>query len=833
MMRKAWGGVCVLFLWMGLSAQSGMGAPESPSRPVQPVRLLGVKAIRQPTGTALQLLVSGPFSYTSYQAHKRNLIVDLRGVVAEPAPADSAAKAAWVAEYHFLPFRNASGQPVLRIDFAFTQECTVDLYQPDRTTLLISCPTVSKASASVPPPSGEPPPASPDEPVRVRSIVVREQERGLVLEVLATGSLGYKTLILKNPIRLVVDLPRSVLIGSKRRVAIDSQAVVGVRVAQFKAEPPITRLVVDLLQMVPFEVTPTAEGLRLILRYPAGKPTASREPARPVATASSASGLPEPVKEVEQQGENTGTESSPVLVASLAPLVPAQVAVPSLPLASVETASAVGAGLAPTVAPAPAAPAQEETPAAPQEETPAAPQQEAPPVPQQETPPPTQAETPSAPFPALQEPFGTPRQIRRRYTGEPISVNLKEVDLKDFFRLIHEISGLNIVVDPNVSGTVTIVLIDVPWDQALDIVLRNNGLGSTLEGNVLRIATRATLKKEQEEQRDLIKARAEAVDPVTIPRQLSYARAADVEPIIERFLSSRGEVIRDDRTNTIIVRDIPTVIPEIDSVIQQLDRKSQQVEIEARVVSASRAFSREIGTQFATSFSTTGGRSVFGGALEESPFLSVFPPPLIAGGAAAGAGALVAQPLATDLRATDPTSGFLFGHRSPNFALDLILTAAESRNIAKVLSKPRLVTQNNIVGEVKQGTRIPVQTVVNNTISTQFIDVVLLLRVKPQITAEGTVFLDIEIENASIDPGIARINGIPALATQEITTQVLVTDGGTVVIGGVMVTNNATTVDQVPLIGSIPVIGHLFKRTRVETVTQELLFFIMPRVLQT
>jgi len=179
-----------------------------------------------------------------------------------------------------------------------------------------------------------------------------------------------------------------------------------------------------------------------------------------------------------------------------------------------------------------------------------------------------------------------------------------------------------------------------------------------------------------------------------------------------------------------------------------------------------------------------------------------------------------------------PSSALLFGNTWANVALDVILSAAETRNIAKVLSKPRLITQNNIQAEVKQGTRIPVQTVVNNTISTQFIDVVLRLNVKPQITADGTVFLDIVIENTTIDPGIARINGIPALATQATTTQVLIDDGGTVVIGGVMVTNNSTNVSQVPLLGSIPVIGYLFKRTRWETSTQELLFFITPRILQ-
>ncbi len=398
---------------------------------------------------------------------------------------------------------------------------------------------------------------------------------------------------------------------------------------------------------------------------------------------------------------------------------------------------------------------------------------------------------------ALQQvPSGEGAEPSTTYTGEPISVNLKDVDLKDFFRLIHEISGLNIVLDPNVSGTVTLALLDVPWDQVLDLVLKNNGLGSTLEGNVLRIATLETLRKEQQDLASLAKAREDVVEPVTVTRQLSYAKAEDLEPTLKQFLSDRGELIRDDRTNTLIIRDIPEIIPQLDGLIQQLDRKSLQVEIEARVVSASRAFTREIGSQFAFSgsrFRADGTpQNVIGGDLGPSPLSTTsFLPPLIA------AGTDGQQPLNTNLRAVETTSTLLFGHRSPAFALDIILSAAENRQIAKVLSRPRVITQNNIQALVLQGTRIPVQTVVNNTITTQFIDVALKLEVTPQITAEGTVFLDINIENTAIDTGIARINGIPALRTQQETTQVLVSDGGTVVIGGVMITESATSIDQV------------------------------------
>ena len=199
-----------------------------------------------------------------------------------------------------------------------------------------------------------------------------------------------------------------------------------------------------------------------------------------------------------------------------------------------------------------------------------------------------------------------------KYTGEPISVNLKDVDLKDFFRLIHEISGLNVVLDPNVKGTLTIVLDDVPWDQALDIVLKNNDLARQLEGNVLRIATVETMRKEAESRRAQVEAEALAVDKVTVTRFLSYAHSKDVVTTVKKFLTQRGDVISDDRTNALIIQDIPSVMPAIDRLLTQLDRKTQEVEIEARVVAATRSFARDIGTQLG--FGWGNGTSAVGGA---------------------------------------------------------------------------------------------------------------------------------------------------------------------------------------------------------------------------
>src|SRR6266403_1641717 len=424
-----------------------------------------------------------------------------------------------------------------------------------------------------------------------------------------------------------------------------------------------------------------------------------------------------------------------------------------------------------------------------------------------------------------------PQVAAARYTGEPISVNLKDVDLRDFFRLIHEISGLNVVLDPAVKGTLTIVLDEVPWDQALDIVLRNNGLTKEIDGNVLRIATRATMKNEAETQRDLEKAQAEAVAPVTVTRVLSYSKAATLKDTLKKFLSSRGDILSDDRSNQLIIRDIPSVIPTIDNLIRQLDRKSQQVEIEARVVSASRSFARDLGTQLGFAGQGNHGRNFIAGdpTVGQSSFGTTNPGPPVA----IKSSDPPVLPLVTNLAAGAPTSGLMLAHRSPNFAVDLFITAAESKGVGKLLSKPKVITQNNEKATVKQGTKIPIQTTINNTISVQFIDAVLKLEVTPQITAEGTVFMDVLVENTQIDNGIPRVSGIPALNTQSAETKVTVADGGTVVIGGVIISSQRTDIQQVPLVGSLPLIGHLFRRTNVNVQSQELLFFLTPRIIPT
>jgi type IV pilus assembly protein PilQ len=632
----------------------------------------------------------------------------------------------------------------------------------------------------------------------ISSVAITQAPQRAAVRVEGEGRLDVHAGRMQNPDRLVLDFAGARLAVQKTVIPGISAPVRGVRIGQYR--PDVARVVVDLTTATPYEVSRDGQAVVIYFDNPSTAPVEQVSSAKVLTSQLNQKARPEFQYNAASPKLVAGQPSKNLKISAPRFALPGELTQPSVTLASFsEKREPVRPDSATQQAAAQQAVQQANTAAT----TMAA----------------SQAPAPQAPAAAAPAPAG-------KYTGEPISVNLKDVDLKDFFRLIHEISGLNVVLDPAVKGSLTIVLDEVPWDQALDIVMQNNSLDKQLNGNVLRIATRATLKNEAETQRDLEKAQAEAIAPVTVTRVLSYAKAASMAPTLKKFLSSRGDILFDDRSNQVIIRDIPSVIPILDNLIRQLDRKSQQVEIEARVVSASRSFALDIGTQLGFAGRTTSGRSVAGGdSTVGTSTVTSTPPPFLT---SAGTSSL---PLATNLGAVAPTSGIFLGHRSPNFAVDFFITAAEAKGVGKLLSKPKITTQNNEKATVKQGTKIPIQTTINNTISVQFIDAVLKLEVTPQITAEGTVFMDVLVENTQIDTGIPRVSGIPALDTESAETKVTVADGGTVVIGGIIISSQRTDIQQVPLVGSLPLIGHLFKRTSVSTTSQELLFFLTPRII--
>jgi type IV pilus assembly protein PilQ len=678
----------------------------------------------------------------------------------------------------------------------------------------------------------------------LQKLEVANGRDGLRVEFKAKGAVTPKVSTLDSPARIVIDFPNTVMATAQSRISVGRDGVKDVRIGMDGQTRPTTRVVIDLVASCQHELVAGADG-SFILKI--NDTVVAQRPTAPAAKSVIAGATPNLVKVSAPAASTSATLVAPAAAPAVANETPANYAFVE-PKFSVKDAKADDGADGKVNA-------QANVQASDKVDQPAVKAQAAADrfadktaselvathanAALGQTPGNVQPIQPAVNLAAEQkvQMEQKPAMNGAKYTGEPISVNLKDVDLKDFFRLIHEISGLNVVLDPAIHGNLTIVLDDVPWDQALDIVLKDNELSRQLDGNVLRIATVETLRKEAEGRRAQIDAEALAVDKVSITRFLSYAHAKDLLIPLKKFISQRGDIVADERTNSIIVSDIPAVLPQIDRLIQQMDRKTQEVEIEARVVAATRSFARDIGVQlgFGWGNGTTGiggapGASGVGGSPITVNGLNPLYPVMAGGTASSGTNI----PLFSNLGATGPTSGLSLVNATNNMQLDMILTMAESRGLLKVLSRPRVVTQNNIQAVVKQGVQIPIVTAaqLGGPPTATYVSAFLRLTVTPQITSEGTIFLNVDVENTLPNFGVTN-QGNPELITQQATTQVLVTDGGTVVIGGVIQTQNSLAIQQVPLLGDIPYLGNLFKHRTVTTSNQELIFFITPRIIQT
>jgi type IV pilus assembly protein PilQ len=436
-----------------------------------------------------------------------------------------------------------------------------------------------------------------------------------------------------------------------------------------------------------------------------------------------------------------------------------------------------------------------------------------------------------APGTTLQQTGGA--DAPKRFTGHPVSLDFQGADLRAVLRGFSEISGLNMVIDPDVQGTVDIILNEVPWDQALDVILRGNQLDYTVDGTIVRIARLESLRKEQDSRQALAKSAADAGTLSVQTFALSYARASAAAPLIKKAaLSARGDVQIDDRTNTLIITDLPARLETAASLLATLDRAEPQVEVEARIVQTTRDFARAVGIQWGLNGRATPdignttnlafpNQGTLGGRIGTQGPNDVRATPLEQTSTAIGLGL------------TDATSaiGLALGAVNGAFNLDIALTALERSGKGRVLSTPRLTTQNNIEAEVAQGIQIPIQTVANNTVTVSFKDAVLVLKVTPQITAANTVIMKITIENAT--PDFSRqVNGIPPIDTQRANTQVQINDGATTIIGGIFISQEQSSNDRTPLMHRVPLLGWLFRRDRVEDSSRELLIFITPRILK-
>ena len=426
-------------------------------------------------------------------------------------------------------------------------------------------------------------------------------------------------------------------------------------------------------------------------------------------------------------------------------------------------------------------------------------------------------------------------ESHKKYVGQRISLDFKDADLANVFRILAEVSNLNIITTDDVKGRVSVRLINVPWDQALDIVLKSKALGATHEGNILRIAPLSALRAEDKARLDSkkevekLKASLEGVIE-TIP--VNYSKASDLKGKITDLLSEGGKVQVDDRTNVIIIRDLRKNVEDVKALVAKLDSATPQVLIEARIVEVDTSFTRELGVQWggsyksegstqfgATGIQDTGGAFIPGqGLLNTKDFTAVTTPPNYA----------VNLPASVGLGSG---GGITFGILSDSIRLDLSLSALEASGKGKVVSSPRVVTIDNKEAMIEQGTQIPYSTVSASGTNVQFVDATLSLKVTPHITPEGSVIMKLEAKNDS--PGETGASGQPAINKKKATTEVLVRDGETAVIGGILQVTRKEDQQAVPWLSKIPILGFFFKHDTTQSSNRELLIFVTPKILKT
>lgn len=425
---------------------------------------------------------------------------------------------------------------------------------------------------------------------------------------------------------------------------------------------------------------------------------------------------------------------------------------------------------------------------------------------------------------------GAPQQ-RRGYVGKRVSFEFKDIDIHNLLRIIAEVSKKNIVVADDVTGKITVRLRNVPWDQALDLVLRSKSLGKEEFGNIIRVAPLTTLETEAASRRarrdNELAARPLSVSLIPV----NYATAQEMSGRVKEVLSQRGNVTVDQRTNTLIVRDLQENITKARSMVTSLDLQTPQVLIESRIVEASTSFRREVGIQW-------GGTGLASSATGTGTGL-VFPSSIgVQGGAAAQGG--TGNPAASNYAVSLPAGaadgaggalGLVFGSANGAVQLNLRLSALEASGAVKTISAPKVTTLDNATARISQGVSIPFSQVSAAGANTQFVEARLSLEVTPHITQDGSVLMAIRAENNQPDPSNTGSNGQPGISRKEATTNVLVKDSETTVIGGIYVRSGSSDSAGLPILSKIPVLGFFFRNNREREQKNELLIFITPRIL--
>ncbi|MEO8053706.1 MAG: type IV pilus secretin PilQ [Acidobacteriota bacterium] len=734
-----------------------------------------------------------------------------------PAMAVSLVKAAPVLMASAAPAAPPAEPPVVRVE----AEPVVKVEEvPATATTSTTAIAVASDAAPVPVPHA----ATGARATRLSRVAVAQTGGRLVVTLSGNGSFAYETFTLPNPPRYVVDLPGVLLATPKKSQDVHDPAVTRVRASQFKGGPePVTRVVFDLAS--PVEPAAKSASAGLAFTFGTGVMSASvNAPAAPAAPAPAIAAAPQkeaaPVDRVTAAPEKVAAVAAPAASSyekhevedSVEPVVKAAPAVSDTPHIVTATPEI---RLIPAEKPAPVAAAASR---------PVPPAAEAAPKRRKTSEDKALIEAAEALL-NQQDAAGKPREIAnpfeartlgagdKQYTGEPITLNLKDADIKDTLQRFSELTQLNIVLDPDVRGTVTVSLQEIPWDQALELILKINQLGYVLEGNVMRIASSNKLLQEEQARLAFSAAQDKNRPLRTVLQKISYSNVAEMAATARKVMSSRGDIFVDARSNTLVIKELPDYLPTVLDLIKNLDVASPQVMIEARIIEANRTFSNEIGVVW-------GFQGVADAAHGNTTGL-VFPNTGNVGGNVSlpsGAPQVLSLSLANVL---------------DTFRLDASIHAAESRGLVKVVSTPKIQTQTGESASIQSGFQIPVQTTVNNTTSVLYINATLRLDVTPQITNEGTVIMDVTVQKREPAVGINIAGGqnIP-LTTRDAKTRLMVRDGGTAVIGGIFKITSNDGQSMIPGLWKIPIIGNLFRsRTQSEN-TDELMIFITPRIIR-
>ncbi|HNX30089.1 MAG TPA: type IV pilus secretin PilQ [Holophaga sp.] len=600
--------------------------------------------------------------------------------------------------------------------------------------------------------------------------------------------------VLTHPNRVVVDLPgviRGVQPTRQEMAGWSSPLIRKTRLAQFIAAPnPVTRFVLEVVDGAQVDVSRAGDGLQVVLKPGTGavqaRMASPEMPAAPAVEMLAAVPAPSP----DPAAVAKPAADKPMIALDPIPAITAH----SQPLPVLAVSTLLPANMA----------AVQEKPAQ------------------------------AAPSPRKDDSRGrTLGDVQGRYTGSRITIDVKGADLATFLRIIADHAKLNLVADQDVQGIYDFKFTDTPWDQVLDIIVKHAGLGKEISNGVIRIAKVEKLQKEEDDRKKLEEAKALAGDLTTITRPLSFAKAAEAKAIVEKMLTKRGSIIIDDRTNVLIISDLEKNLPMIDDLIQQLDVQIQQVQVEARVVEANGNFQKAFGVKFPSA--DTGSYSISDSTGATVPLGSYGTGPSwnsTGGWNRPASGQHVGTSWTTNTGITDPAGELWVSFLSNRFSINVILQALETEGKIRIVSNPKIVTQNNKKATVLSGRKIPYQSNQGNgSTSTSFVDANLELNVTPQITNEGTIIMDLKIEKSEADFSNAVL-GTPTIVRRAVETQVLVRDGGTAVLGGVYTNMNSDTTTGIPFLSKIPVLGWLFRSKDHQEENTELLIFVTPRIIK-